>query len=381
MVENARQGLAYNSKVGVGMQTHRREFLSSLLAAVTVPAAQSAAKREGIPGPFRGRVIAVEHSGCIANNRYQPEAIRQMMRRGMAELTGAPAWQDAWRSLFERGDVVGIKVSPVGGAQLCSDASVLHSIIEGLNQAGIPNRDILVFSRYREEILEAGIDRWLPPQVRFDAPSLQYDNVQLDMAGYDENHFMEIALVKPGENGNDPHYRRSYVSKIVTRRMNKIINLPVLKHHQSAGVTITLKNMSHGFVNNVNRSHLTPTLNACGVFIPSVVSLPVIREKVVLHIVDAVKAQYHGGPQPRPQFRWEPKTIYFGTDPVALDKTGWKVLDAKRQQMGLPPIALSKPDRFSHFLNCQVEHIEIAGMLGLGEFNDDKIHVKQIRLA
>jgi hypothetical protein len=49
--------------------------------------------------------------------------------------------------------------------------------------------------------------------------------------------------------------------------------------------------------------------------------------------------------------------------------------------VGLPPIALSKPDPFSHFLNCQVEHIEIAGMLGLGEFSDDKIHVKQIRLA
>ena len=41
-------------------------------------------------------------------------------------------------------------------------------------------------------------------------------------------------------------------------------------------------------------------------------------------------------------------------------------------------IALSKPDKDSHFLNCQVEHIEIAGMLKLGEFDDDKIHVKNI---
>src|SRR5579884_552602 len=217
------------------MPSHRREFLQAAVAGAVFAHSRSKAANTatGMPGPYPGRVIAVEHSGCIASGAYQPEAIQQMMQRGMAELTGAPSWQDAWRTLFEKGDVVGIKVSPVGGAQLCSDASVLHSIIEGLNQAGIPNRDILVFSRYREEILEAGIDRWLPPQVRFDAPSLRYDNVQLDMAGYDENHFMEIALVKPGENGNDPHYRRSYVSKIVTRRVNKIINLPVLKHHQS----------------------------------------------------------------------------------------------------------------------------------------------------
>ena len=46
---------------------------------------------------------------------YQAEPIRQMMRRGIAELTQAPSWIDAWRRLFEKGDVVGIKVSPVGG--------------------------------------------------------------------------------------------------------------------------------------------------------------------------------------------------------------------------------------------------------------------------
>ena len=34
----------------------------------------------------------------------------------------------------------------------------------------------------------------------------------------------------------------------------------------------------------------------------------------------------------------------------------------------------------SHFLNCQVEHIEIAGSLGLGVFDDKKIQVKKFTL-
>jgi uncharacterized protein (DUF362 family) len=304
-----------------------------------------------------------------------------MIRRGMQELTGAPDWQDAWRSFFQKGDVVGIKVSPVGGPHLCSDALVMASILEGLQAASVPLRDVIVFNRYRREALEAGIDKWLPASVRFVAASEKYDNVQLDMNGYDGDHYMEMALIKPGENANDAHFRRSYVAKVVTQQVNKIINLPVLKHHQSAGVTVTLKNMSHGFVNNVNRSHLSPTLNACGSFIPSVVSLPIIRQKVVLHIVDAVKASYHGGPGGKPQFIWEEKKMYFGTDPVAIDKTGWKAIDAKRQQVGMAPIALSKPDKFSTFLNCQVEHIEIAGMLQLGEFDDKKIQVKRVQLT
>jgi len=112
-----------------------------------------------------------------------------------------------------------------------------------------------------------------------------------------------------------------------------------------------------------------------------VVSLPVIREKAVLHICDAVKASYHGGPGGKARYIWEHKTMYFGTDPVALDKTGLRAIDAKRQQVGMASIALSKPDKESTFLNCQVEHIEIAGMLQLGEFDDNKIKVQRIQLG
>jgi hypothetical protein len=73
--------------------------------------------------------------------------------------------------------------------------------------------------------------------------------------------------------------------------------------------------------------------------------------------------------------------MYFATDPVALDKTGLMAIDAKRKQEGMPSIALSKPDNASHFLNCQVEHIEIAGNLGLGVYDDSKIDLKRFRLS
>jgi hypothetical protein len=97
----------------------------------------------------------------------------------------------------------------------------------------------------------------------------------------------------------------------------------------------------------------------------------------VLHICDGVKASYHGGPGARPQFVWEHKSMYFATDPVAMDKTGLAVIDAKRKEVGMASIALSKPDNASHYLNCQVEHIEIAGQLGLGVFDDKKMDVKR----
>ncbi len=363
---------------------NRRSFLfraaQAAIATTSYSQIRGAVSGLGIPGPYRGRVVEVHHPGCITANKYQPGPIEQMMHRGMTELTGAPSWQDAWRVFAQKGDVVGIKVCPVGGRNLCSDQSVLRQVIAGLNEAGVPNREIIVFNRYGTEVLETGIDKWLPEGIRWTAASPKMTELQQDMEGYDADHYMDMALVLPGQSLSNAHARRSYVARVVTQQVNKFINLPVLKHHQSAGVTIALKNMSHGMVNNVSRSHSTPTLNACGIFIPSVVSLPVIRQKAVLHIVDGVRAQYHGGPGGRPEFMWEHKTMYFATDPVAVDKIGWKVIDAKRTEKGMAPIALSKPDKVSTFLNCQVEHIEIAGSLGLGEFDDAKIDLRRVQL-
>src|SRR5689334_18447023 len=104
-----------------------------------------AASKPGMPGPFPGVVSAVEHRGAIADGKYQPEAIRAMMERGITGLTGAPSWADAWRSFFEKGDVVAIKVSPVGGPTLSSDATVLHNILDGLKTAGVQTRDVIVY--------------------------------------------------------------------------------------------------------------------------------------------------------------------------------------------------------------------------------------------
>jgi hypothetical protein len=97
----------------------------------------------------------------------------------------------------------------------------------------------------------------------------------------------------------------------------------------------------------------------------------------VLHILDGVKGLYHGGPFGRPQFIWEHKTLYFATDPVALDHVGWRVIDQKREQAGKKRLLEDTPDEFSTFVHRQPEHVEIAGALGLGEWEWGKIEVRR----
>ncbi len=366
----------------------RREWLESLAglsASSLALRAQVVSKAEpnplAMPGPYRGRVVAVEHPGSIVKGVFQAQPINQMMQKGMMELTGAPDAPSAWRRFFEPGDVVGIKLNPVGMPHVISCAEVVREIIRGLESAGVRRRDIVVYDRYRDQFFQAGFDKWLPEGVRTSYAAPQYDEVQQAIEGYDPDHYMDMALTLPGQDIGNATARRSYAARFITQEVNKLVNLALLKDHQSAGVTLALKNLSHGLVNNVFRSHSTGTLNACGAFIPAAVSIPVIRNKTVLHILDGIKGVFHGGPFARPQFVWEHKTMYFATDPVALDRVCWKVIDARRVAAGLKPVAEALPDQFSTFLRRQPEHVEIAGAIGLGEWDEKKIDLRRFRLA
>jgi hypothetical protein len=363
----------------------RRDWLRTAATALTLPqlalAAQVSGKAKpaklGMPGLHPGRVVAVTHPRCIVDGKFYREPINSMIDEGMMELTDASDAPEAWRQFFERGDVVGIKLTPVGGPLVMSCAEVVQRVIAGLESAGVRRQDIVVYDRYRDQFLKMGFDQWLPDGVRWMFASQEYDNVQQSIEGYDPDQYMEMAVTLPGQDASSLTARRSYVAKFISKEVNKLVNLPALKDHQSAGITLALKNLSHGLVNNVARSHTSSTLNVCGAFIPAAVSLPVIREKVVLNILDGIKGLYHGGPSARSEFVWEHRTLYFSTDPVAVDRVGWKAIDQKRVAVGMKPIAEAKPDQFSSFLNRQPEHVEIAGALGLGIWDERRIDLRR----
>lgn len=374
----------------------RREWLERVLAAaVVIPIAarvpsfaqsthgQSQRTKLSIPGLFPGRVVSVHDERSIVSGRYQREPVRDMIRRGMTELTGAPDPTAAWRMFFQPGERVGIKLNPVSLPWVISAPEVVQEIIAGLESAGVRRNDIVIYDRYKDQFLQAGFDKWVPEGVRTAWATDYNDRTQQRIDGYDPEHWMDMQLTLPGFSFDNERARRSYAAVFITRQVDKLVNLSLLKHHQSAGITGALKNLSHGLVNNVSRSHSSPMLNACGAFIPAAVSIPVIRDKTVLQICDAVQGLYQGGPVMRKEatrFVWEPKTMYFATDPVALDKIGWEELDRKRVAMGMKPLAESPKDDFSGFIRMQPEHVDIAGALGFGVAEREKIDLRQIRL-
>jgi len=184
-------------------------------------------------------------------------------------------------------------------------------------------------------------------------------------------------------------------------RLDKIISIPVLKDHRTGGVTLALKNMSHGLVNNVARSHIGDRtlgqggLNHCQTFIPAAVSLEPTREKCVLQILDGLVGTYEGGPGSwnRSFATWENKSLLFATDPVAMDHIGWQIIDAKRAEEGWPSIAQMGLDSQARgplkgydeatesFHIRQPQHVPLAALLGLGIFDPDQIDHQRLEIS
>jgi hypothetical protein len=382
----------------------RREFLSAApaipvlaglpIAYVSAQEPRAAAgkadagEKWGVPGPYPGRVVEVRNPRMIKNDVKDRSAIKQAVDRGMKELTGADDANSAWKSFFEPGDVVGIKMNPVGNPLANSSSELMLEVIDGLKAAGVKTKDIVVFERYRDEFINAKMHEAVPDGIEWTGLGVEYnahqtdlkgvDNLRTDnldrVTGYDPDEFAVMEIVGYGEDPKDERTKQSHLGLLVTRRVNKIVLLPVLKDHGSAGVTGALKNMSHGLVNNVCRSHSTPDTNVCNQFIPQVVAHPIIRRKCVLHIMDGIKGVYQGGPgASRPEWTWENNALLFATDPVAMDHILWQYIDAKRKEKGLPAVGASgklglDPLGTEGFDIRQPQHIRLAANLGLGLF-------------
>jgi Domain of unknown function (DUF362) len=336
-----------------------------------------------VPGLYPGRVVEVKNPGMIRNGTKDREAIKASMDLGIKTLTGATDAVEGWKHFFEPGDVVGIKVVPNGQPHAHSSYEIVLEVIEKLKACGVKAGDIFVYDRYREEFLEAGYHKILPADVRWGGLDPEGNQFKLDfpshrsdpLVGFDHDAFVWMDLVPYGDDPKDESKYRSHLGRLVTKTLNKIVAIPVMKDHGSAGVTGALKNMSHGTVNNVARSHSNTFTNVCNQFIPQMVSHPIIRERFVLQIMDGIRAVFQGGPfGPDVKWTWENNAILFATDPVALDHIEWDRVDAQRVKTNLPPVAAAgkaalDPLKREGFDVRQPQHIALAGALGLGLFD------------
>ncbi|NSW94134.1 MAG: DUF362 domain-containing protein, partial [Bacteroidales bacterium] len=122
----------------------------------------------------------------------------------------------------------------------------------------------------------------------------------------------------------------SYFSSIVTRELDKIINIPVLKN-AGASITNAMKNLAFGSVSNTGRLHARLWNETCA----EVCAFAPLRDKVVLNICDGLRGCFNGGPAANPQFICNYNTLLVSSDPVAMDRIAYDIIAEKRIAEGI----------------------------------------------
>jgi uncharacterized protein (DUF362 family) len=340
------------------------------------------AGRPGMPGPYPGSVVSVRAENSIdpISEKVDAPTVAEMMSRGMRSLTGDRDLRDAWRRFFSPPDVIGIKVNCSGAPNIQSAPEVVAEIVRNLVSVGIKPANIHIYERFLDQMNSVRYDRHVPAGVHLTAVEAPRNSI----AGYDPRTYVEVNFF--GEEDT-----RSNLVRLVSERFTKIINVPNMKDHGASGVTGCLKNIAYGSFSNVARSHHSEKTHTYS-FIGVLAAVEPLRSRTVLHIMDGMKGVWHGGPfSPTRKFRFFPRRMMFGTDPVAMDRLLLDIIDDERKSHGAVSVwdrsmTNVKPGRgyddnpsINRFIR-EPGHIEFASGLGLGVYDLRKIRVEEVRL-
>jgi hypothetical protein len=341
--------------------------LPALLSLVVCCSKLPAAELSLHLGETISRVIEVEDDEATDAFRPRPDRIRRMMDEGLTNLTGTATVPEAWRSLVSTQDVVGIKVFSAPGPNSGTRPAVVAAAIEGLLAAGLPPKHIVIWDRQVTDLRLAGFsDLAAKYGVRF-AGSTQ--------AGYDERTFYapESAPVGTpvwgdlefGRKG-DAIGRKSFVTKLLTNDITKIVDITPVLNHNLAGVAGHLYSLAMSSVDNIGRFEASPERLAIAV--PEIYALRSLSDRVVLNITDALICQYEGGERGLLHFSATINQLRFSRDPVALDVLSLGELDRQRQAADAPPVKLN------------IDLYNNAALLELGNSDVKRIKVEKIKM-
>ena len=332
--------------------------------------------------------------------------VREMVDSALLKLTSASDLGTAWARLgITPHDVVGIKITTMGGPLLSTHRAIVQAICDGLQEAGVPPPHIIIWDKDASDMRSAGyapapatdshvgIDS-IFPGTGYD-PNAIYKNGILgtliwgdsEFIRHDDEDELERAASEAVKNkgfgdssedapGTDNALttasapqtsNKSYYARLVTTLCTKIINVPVLTDNSYIGINGCLGSLALACVDNNRRFQGDPTYGDPAIC--EILSKDFVRRKVVVHILDALISEYAGGPRFDPQFTKSIGAIYVSRDPVAIDSLVLKRLEQWRaadRQGKIDPIGKA------------ASHIHSAASYELG--TDDPSRIQLLRL-
>lgn len=298
-----------------------------------------------IQSNIKSRVSLVKHNrAMLSTRRVNKRVMKNMFETALKLAMNTQTVDDAWKKVFPKykpNEVIAFKLTCLN-PRCSSHKELVYEIINSLKRWGVKPNNIIIFER----------SAWELRRQRF---RLNYKNRGIRCfgttnpgynPGYDKSFNIPL---RDGLFIGTPHF-----SKVISKMCDYIINVPVLKNHSDAGVTLSMKN-HYGSFNNPSAFHD----DHCDPYIARLNAHPVIKDKTKLVVLDALVCIYKNGPGGYPNVL--PKSILVGTDPVAIDTMGLMMIEDYRIKRGL-----------SSIMN-KSKHIATAAELKLGTNNPANI--------
>ncbi len=345
----------------------RRTFLGASLATATL-IGTGAAEAAGsglaakppqgfVPLSMPGKIVKVTKSNTMQGNSLWPTdgAAKLMLERAMSELTGKSDLGAAFAKFVHKDDKVAIKPNGIAGqkgATMATNRELILEVVRGVMAAGVPAQNIVIFEQY-PKFLE-GTRIWdrhtgFDPAIPQGITAIVHENGDATM--------QEINVM-----GIPTKFVRALTDATA------VINLALIKDHSICGFTGCLKNITHGATINPQAFHQ----HNASPQIAELYAQDVVRSRVRLHIVDGFKVIYDGGPLDKnAKRRVLHEAVYASTDPVAMDVIGWGVVEQWRKDSSLPTLTDAGRDP---------SYIRVAGELGLGVYDKNRISMREVAL-
>jgi hypothetical protein len=190
--------------------------------------------------------------------------------------------------------------------------------------------------------------------------------------GYDATVFYETPLIGyltwgdfEFRNEAEGTGRKSFVTRLLTQTLTKVINVTPLLNNNNAGVTGNLYSLTMGSVDNNLRFETEASRLARAV--PEIYAMPQVGDHVVLNVTDALICQYEGGEHSMLHYSAVLNEIRVSRDPVALDVLSLDELTRQRLIAKAPPVKFDR-DLYNN-----------AALLELGASDPDKITIERIQ--
>ncbi|AUX26235.1 hypothetical protein SOCEGT47_067960 [Sorangium cellulosum] len=309
------------------------------------------------PLSIPGKVVKVTKGNVMQPNGLWPDAAaaKGMLERAMAELTGKSDLGAAFGRFVHKDDRVAIKANGIAGqkgATMATNKELVLEVVRGVVAAGVPPENIMIFEQYPSFLAGTRCaDRAAKPAAEFPAGI---------RAAVHENK--DAVMPSISVCGIPTKFVRPFTEATA------VINVSLIKDHSICGYTGCLKNITHGATINPHAFHQ----HTASPQIAELYAQDVVKSRVRLHITDGFKLIYDQGPLDKnPKRRVLHESVYVTTDPVAMDVIGWGVVETWRKENGLP--TLKEASR-------EPSYIRIAGELGLGVFDKNKIAMREVRL-